>query len=206
MDGFHDLGGRQGFGRVTKEGKADPFHEAWEIKVSSITGALVGRHLYNMDEFRHGIERMDPRHYIGASYFERTFASVATLCIEKGIFTYEELCAAVGEEVRLSRPSKGGRIAADPLPQLDIGDVVRVKADFVPGHIRLPAYIRGKKGTIVGVSPEYPFADAAAHGLESPKQRSYDVCFKTSDIWPKDSGSHEVHVGVFHSYLEKVVE
>jgi hypothetical protein len=32
-------------------------------------------------------------------------------------------------------------------------ETVRVKNEFVSGHIRVPAYIRGKTGTIVHVSP-----------------------------------------------------
>ena len=64
MDGFHDLGGRQGFGKVTPEGKKEAFQEAWEIRISAISGKLVSRHVYNMDEYRYAIERMDPRHYV----------------------------------------------------------------------------------------------------------------------------------------------
>jgi Nitrile hydratase beta subunit, N-terminal len=44
-----------------------------------------------MDEFRHAIERMTPRHYISAPYFERYLTAIATLLIEKGIATGEEL-------------------------------------------------------------------------------------------------------------------
>ena len=50
MDGFHDLGGRQGFGQITVEGKKEPFHADWEIKINAISGKLVARHIYNMDE------------------------------------------------------------------------------------------------------------------------------------------------------------
>jgi nitrile hydratase len=86
---------------------------------------------------------------------------------------------------------------------LNIGDKVVVKSDFVPGHIRMPSYIRGKKGVIVGVSPEYPFPDAAAHGLTSNKQRTFDVRFRSADLWSDGADDAEVHVGVFHAYLEK---
>ena len=32
-----------------------------------------------------------------------------------------------------------------------------MKEDFVPGHIRMPGYIRGKVGVVVSESPAYPF-------------------------------------------------
>jgi nitrile hydratase subunit beta len=201
VDGFHDLGGRQGFGPVVK--KDEPFSEDWEVRVIALMGGLVKRRVFNMDEYRHAIERMEPRHYVGASYFERTFTSVAALCVEKAIIKREELDALVGEIVPLSRPSKPGRVADAELPALKIGDLVTVKSEFVGGHIRLPAYIRGMTGRIVGVSPPYPFPDAAGHGLASPKQRTFDVCFKSADLWPNGAEDADVHVGVFHSYLRK---
>jgi hypothetical protein len=52
-----------------------------------------------------------------------------------------------------------------------------VKLDFVPGHIRLPAYVRGKIGTVVGESPPYPFPDAHAHGIQAEDEPTYDVRF-----------------------------
>jgi nitrile hydratase len=33
----------------------------------------------------HAIERMEPRHYLAASYYERSLTSLATLCVEKGV-------------------------------------------------------------------------------------------------------------------------
>ncbi len=78
-----------------------------------------------------------------------------------------------------------------------------VKSEFVPCHIRMPAYIRGKTGIIVDISPEYPFPDAAAHGLPTKKQRTFDVCFRGTNLWIDEADEAEVHVGVFHAYLEK---
>ena len=63
--------------------------------------------------------------------------------------------------------------------------------------------IGGIRSCIVGISPEYPFPDAAAHGLPAKKQRTFDVCFRSTDLWPDGADEAEVHVGVFHAYLEK---
>ncbi len=203
MDGFHDLGGRQGFGRVTLQGKTEPFHDPWEIRISAISGKLVARRIYNMDEYRYAIERMDPRHYVSASYFERTFTAVATLCIEKGWIKHEALNTAASEYVPISLSKKAGRVAPENLPELKLGDSVTVKTEFVPGHVRMPAYIRGKTGVVVGISPEYFFPDAAAHGLSASKQRTFDICFRSADLWTDGADDAEIHVGVFHSYLKK---
>jgi nitrile hydratase subunit beta len=204
MDGLHDLGGRQGFGPVVREGHTEPFHGDDDIRIAAMWVRLVRHGVYNMDEYRHAIERMEPRHYIAASYYERTFTAVASLCVERGVFTAEELSAAAGFPIQLSRPSASGRTGPADVPAIALGDRVRVKDEFVPGHIRLPAYIRGKTGVVVGVSPAYPFPDAHGHGLESAWQRSFDVCFAAHDLWPDGAQDAEINVGVFHAYLEKV--
>jgi len=80
---------------------------------------------------------------------------------------------------------------------------VRVRDDHVPGHVRMPGYIRGKSGVVVGISPAYPFPDAHAHGIEAQDEPTYDVRFRSEDLWPDDAEHAMVHVGVFESYLER---
>ena len=72
MDGIHDLGGRQGFGPIRYAAGAPVFHAAWEKRVNALYGMAVRRGIFNMDEYRHAIERMSPRHYLSASCYERS--------------------------------------------------------------------------------------------------------------------------------------
>ncbi len=67
----------------------------------------------------------------------------------------------------------------------------------------MPAYIRGKTGTVVSESPAYPFPDAAAHGVASADEPTYDVRFSSSELWPSAADAAFVHVAVFQSYLER---
>jgi nitrile hydratase len=62
-----------------------------------------------MDEYRHAIERMEPRHYLSASYYERSLTSLATLCVEKGIVTREELERRAQGHFPLASASAPGR-------------------------------------------------------------------------------------------------
>ena len=62
MDGMHDLGGKQGFGRVRHSALAEVFHAAWEKRVNALYSLAVKLGIFNMDEYRHAIERMEPRH------------------------------------------------------------------------------------------------------------------------------------------------
>ena len=109
MDGVHDLGGRQGFGRIRYRAGAPAFHAAWEKRVNALYGMAVKRGIFNMDEYRHAIERMSPRHYLSASYYERSLTSLATLCVEKGVVTREELESLAKGHFPLSEPSAPGR-------------------------------------------------------------------------------------------------
>jgi nitrile hydratase len=67
----------------------------------------------------------------------------------------------------------------------------------------MPAYIRGKRGVVVGISPAYPFPDAHAHGIEAEDERTCDVRFASTELWPEAAEQAMVHVGVFESYLER---
>jgi nitrile hydratase subunit beta len=204
MDGIHDTGGRQGFGPVRYTREATGLHERWEVRVNALNGLAVKVGLYNMDEYRHAIERMDPRHYLAASYYERTLTSLATLCVEKGVVTRAELERLAGGAFPLACPSAAGRANAADRERFQPGDRVRVKTDFVPGHVRMPAYIRGKAGVVVAESPAYPFPDAHAHGVAAADEPTYDVRFRTVDLWGSSADPALVHVGVFQSYLERV--
>ena len=203
MDGVHDMGGRQGFGPVRFTLNAKPFHAQWEVRANSLYAHAVRRGIFNMDEYRHAIERMEPRHYMAASYYERTLTSLATLLVEKGIVSREELERRAHGQFPLAAPSAPGRTNASDRERFAPGDRVRVKSEYVPGHHRMPGYIRGKCGVVVGESPAYPFPDAHAHGVESQDEPTYDVRFKSEELWPNSSDPALIHVGVFESYLER---
>ena len=203
MDGIHDLGGKQGFGRVRHSPAAPAFHDAWEKRVNALYSLAVRSGIFNMDEYRHAIERMEPRHYVAAGYYERTLTSLATLLVEKGLVTRDELERRADGAFPLASPSAPGRSNLAGRERFAVGDRVVVRADHVPGHVRMPAYIRGKHGVVVAESPAYPFPDAHAHGVAADDEPTYDVRFSTVELWPSAADAAFVHVGVFQSYLER---
>ena len=204
MDGMHDLGGRQGFGKVGFVPKASPFHAAWEKRAYALRSMAGQLGIYNIDEYRHAVERMDPRHSVGASYYERVITAVATLLVEKGVTTQAELESLAGGGFALSHPSAGGRTNAADRKAFQRGERVRVRNDFVPGHIRVPGYIRGKIGVVMSEGPLTPFPDAHAHGLDAVDEPTYDVQFRSEDLWPGGAEKAVNHVAIFQSYLKAV--
>lgn len=202
MDGVHDMGGRQGFGPVRFAQGAPVFHDSWEARANALYAICARKGLINMDEYRHAIERMEPRHYLSAGYYERSLTGLATLLVEKGFTTHDELQALAGGEFPLALPIGPGRANRSDRSSFKPGDLVRVRAEYVSGHVRMPAYIRGKTGIVHAVSPPFPFPDAHAHGIHAEDEPTYDVRFRAEDLWPEASESSAIYVAVFESYLE----
>jgi nitrile hydratase len=91
MSRVNDVGGMQGFGPVHREPDEPAFHADWEAHVFALNRALIGAGVYALDEFRDAIERMPPQDYLAASYYEKWFWAVRTLCVEKGVLSAEEV-------------------------------------------------------------------------------------------------------------------
>ena len=206
MDGIHDLGGMSGFGPVQAEPHEPVFHEEWEALAYALNALGISRlRAYNIDEYRHSIERMDPAHYLSASYYERVLTGVATLLVEKGVLTREELERHAGGTFPLARP-----VAESPTVQLEpqlqarfaIGTVVKVRDIQPTGHTRVPRYVRGKCGRVLHVAPKFSFPDGAAHGLPPRSEHTYHVAFNARELWPEAAAADSVVVDLWDSYLE----
>jgi nitrile hydratase len=207
MDGIHDLGGMSGFGPVEVERDEPVFHEAWEALAFALNAlGIAARGAYNADEYRHSIERMDPAHYLAATYYERVLTGVATLFVEKGVVTHDELEARAGGPFPLSRPvaeQPSADLRPQPEARFTIGDRVVVRTIHPAGHTRAPRYVRGKRGVVVHVAPKFSFPDAAAHGLTHRTEHTYHVEFDARELWADAAGSNEtVLVDLWDSYLE----
>ena len=100
MNGVHDLGGMHGMGPINPEANEPVFHDEWERRVFAVTIATFGAGNYNVDEFRHGIERMGAANYLSTSYYEHWLHMVETLMIENGSITRDELD---GEQAKLAK-------------------------------------------------------------------------------------------------------
>jgi nitrile hydratase len=93
MNGVHDLGGMHGFGPIDPETNEPVFHHDWERRVFGIMIATFGGGHYNVDQFRHAIERMGSVEYLSHSYYEHWLSSLETLLTERGAITKDELAA-----------------------------------------------------------------------------------------------------------------
>ena len=222
MDGIHDLGGKHGFGSVKVEPNEPAFHERWEARVFAMLRAVgVAGALRNSDQFRHAIERIDPCAYLAHGYYGRWLGGIETLLLESGVIDRAELDARVraagGDPAALvaARPAPHpdvvgytptephSRRALSNAPRFEVGTRVRAASHPVPGHTRLPAYARGRVGTIVALHGGWVFPDSNAHGLGEQPRPLYTVAFDGAELW----GVHAepgtcVHLDLFEPYLE----
>ncbi|MCB1747942.1 MAG: nitrile hydratase subunit beta [Gammaproteobacteria bacterium] len=215
MNGIHDLGGMHGFGRIEREGDEPVFHHDWEKRVMGLFLPLAARGLFNVDEFRHAIERMGAAAYLQTSYYEHWLHAFETLAVEKGAVTAEELrqaravgpshaspaLAAADVPAALARGASA-RVDTEVKPKFKEGDMVVVKNMHPVGHTRLPRYVRDKLGCIDRDHGVFVFPDAAAHGKAEKPQHCYSVYFSAQELWgSRASRNDSVFVDLWDDYL-----
>jgi nitrile hydratase beta subunit len=206
MDGVHDLGGLDGFGRVPHEVSEAYFAEQWERRVFRVMIGWIAAQHPPGGRFRHSIERMAPEHYLSSPYYERWLTGAATMAVEAGVTTPDELDRRAGGRFPLSNPDRGelpDDLVPRTTPRYAVGDQVRVRAWHPPGHTRAPRYVQGKKGTVVRVDGAFSIDDIAAHGGGSVVDPLYAVRFASRELWGEAGADGEVVcLNLFQRYLE----
>ena len=87
------------------------------------------------------------------------------------------------------------------------GDRVRVKSDDRGGHVRTPAYVRGKQGWVERVHGEFRNPEKLAYGGDGlPRQPLYMVGFRQTDLWQPyaESALDNLYVDIYEHWLERV--
>ena len=85
------------------------------------------------------------------------------------------------------------------------GERVRVRAAWPPGHIRTPAYGRGRAGAVVATLGPHPNPEELAFrrpGLPAPML--YRVRFAQPELWPDYAGpaGDTLDVEIYEHWLE----
>jgi len=97
MNGMHDLGGMHGMGPIDPEPSEPVFHAPWERTVFGLFMTIFAGGHFNVDEFRHAIERMDAAHYLQSPYYEHWLHAIETLLVERGALTEAEIDGRVAQ-------------------------------------------------------------------------------------------------------------
>ena len=216
MDGIHDLGGREGFGPIDVDEPEEPFHAPWEARVLGIVRAMSRPPDWSSDWFRHCRELIDPVDYLTRPYYDQWLQTYAAMMINDGLAKVEELASGRAqspvqglrppmppEQVEAANKSMA-RFDRDDAPpaQFQVGQAVRAKNHGIPGHTRLPGFVRGRRGTIETCHGAHIVPDASA--LADPRAEPlYTVSFDASELWPDEPPRRDrVFLDLWERYLD----
>jgi nitrile hydratase beta subunit len=216
MNGVHDMGGMDGFGKVEPEANEPVFHSAWEARVMAMNRALGATGEWNIDMSRFSLESLRPDVYLASSYYRKWFLGLERRLLERGLIAEDEI--ASGHALRAGKPLKRKFTIADigrVLTRGSYGRPATAPARFKPGdrvrtrninpttHTRLPRYVRGHTGVVERVQGCHVFPDTAAIGKGEHPQWLYTVCFDARELWGDDADpTVTVSVEAFEPYLE----
>jgi len=219
MNGVHDMGGMDGFGKVEPEANEPVFHAPWEARVLAMNRAMGATGAWNIDMSRFSREALAPAVYLASSYYRKWFLGLEQMLLERGLVDADEIAA--GHALRSGKHLKRkltladigrvltrgsfGRPASAP-PRFNVGDRVRARNINPPTHTRLPRYTRGHVGRVERVHGCHVFPDTAAVGQGEHPQWLYTVCFEAHELWGDDADPKvKVSIEAFEPYLEPVV-
>ena len=217
MNGVHDMGGMDGFGKVEPEANEPVFHARWESRVMAMTRAMGALGHWNIDIGRYGIEVLPPHVYLSSSYYRRWYFRTANLAMRLGLIGADELEAgralhgdggkaskkfSAADVERVSRRGSFGHAPAAPA-RFKIGERVRAINTHPKSHTRLPRYVRGHAGVIERVHGAHVFPDALVAGKGEEPQWLYTVRFDSRELWGADADpTVKVSIDAFEPYLE----
>jgi len=216
VNGTHDLGGMDGFGPINPESDEPLFHADWERRVFGMLAPHLVQRISNLDEFRHGVERMGSIKYLTTSYYEHWLAAMETRVVETGAVSAEELASghaapssaisepALDRDSALAVAENGGsaRVDVEVAPKFRVGDRVRTKNDHPSGHTRLPRYVRGRVGEVISDHGVFIYADSHGNGRGADPQHLYRVRLSARELFGADAAPRDtVNVDLWDSHL-----
>jgi nitrile hydratase subunit beta len=218
MDGIHDLGGKQGFGRVKPTTDEPPFEHDWEARLFGIVRALTRPRDWNVDKFRFTREQLPPIEYLTRPYFDQWYCTYAAMLLGSGLVTATELGTGRSTQAapQLGKPMRAPDVATARKrterydreyggePRFTVGDRVRASLTGRSGHTRLPQYVRGHVGVVVAVHGAHVIPDENAKGRQIAEPL-YTVAFELVELYPEQKGTGDkVHLDLWERYLEPI--
>jgi nitrile hydratase len=217
MNGVHDMGGMDGFGKVEPEPNEPMFHREWESRVLAMVRAMGAAGAYNIDTSRFYRESLSPEVYLASSYYKKWLLGLENNLIDKGYIGTDEV--ASGHASEPAKPLKHGKFTVEDVERVMVrgkfgrealapakfkpGDRVRAKNIHPKTHTRLPRYVRSHVGVVelnLGCSV-YP--DTAAMEAGENPQWLYTVVFDGTELWGPDADpTVKVSIDAFEPYLE----
>jgi nitrile hydratase subunit beta len=221
VNGIHDIGGMQGFGRVERVVNERVFHEEWERRTFGTMLLFLASGMVQISELRYSIERLQAEIYLETPYYRGWIHSIEEALNRRGLAQIEDLLphsAPVGsakpslehgpplpKEFVMTALAAGvpSRVDTQVTPRFAVGDKVIAKNIHPEGHTRLPRYVRGKQGEIVGLRGSFAIDDRTAHHLSPEPQQVYSVRFSARELWGRSAPEKDaLFIDLWESYLD----
>jgi nitrile hydratase subunit beta len=217
MNGVHDMGGMDGFGKVEAELDEPMFHAEWEARVMAMVRAMGAAGAFNIDASRYYRETLPPAVYLASSYYKKWFLGLENLLVDRGFVAEADI--VTGHAVQPPKALKRGRFARADVERIMVrgkfdreapapakfkpGERVRAKNIHPTTHTRLPRYVRGHVGVIERDHGCHVFPDTAAMEWGENPQWLYTVVFDGTELWGAESDpTVKVSIDAFEPYLE----
>ncbi|MET0821736.1 MAG: nitrile hydratase subunit beta [Aeromicrobium sp.] len=225
MNGVFDLGGTDGIGTVDVPADEPVFRAEWEKRVFPMFALCFRAGFFGVDEFRHGIEKIDPAVYLKSPYYEHWVHTIEHHGERTGQLDLDELERRTQHylenpdaplPVVESNPELVDFINAvvpagapadrptDKIARFAVGDVVRVKRDSPFGHTRRARYVRGCVGVVTAAHGATIYPDSAGNGLGENPEHLYTVKFTSRELWGDETAdpNASVYFDAWDPYLE----
>ena len=205
-----DLGGRHGFGPVPIEQDEPVFHADWEASVIAGILATISAGLYNVDQFREGIDDLEPLSYLTLGYYRRWLHTLEVNCVKSGVFTHEQLERADRGDRRAARAPAGRDNARSPSgmrnliyfsapalgrstpPAFAVGDArARARARGRAPRAHPASTRRASAAPCCRVGPAFPDPDTNRAGQGERPEHVYSVRFAGRELWPDGDASSD---------------
>jgi len=217
VNGVHDMGGMDGFGKVEAEPNEPMFHTEWEGRVLAMVRAMGASGAFNIDASRFYREALPPEVYLASSYYKKWLLGLEDLLREKGYIAATEMAA--GHAIEPPKPLKRGKFTVADVERVMVrgkfardaakpakfkpGDRVRAKNIHPATHTRLPRYARGHVGIVERNHGCQVFPDSAAMDAGENPQWLYTVVFDAAELWGADADpTSKISIDAFEPYLE----
>jgi nitrile hydratase subunit beta len=217
VNGVHDMGGMDGFGKVEPESDEPVFHAPWEARVMAMNRAMGATGAWNIDQSRFSREMLPPAVYLASSYYQKWFLGLEQMLLERHLVEADEIAA--GHALHAGKPLKRGKFATGDIDRIltrgsfrrpapsaarfQPGARVRAKNIHPPLHTRLPRYVRGHLGTVERLHGSHVFPDAVVAGKGEDPQWLYTVVFDGRELWGPDADpTVKISIDAFEPYLE----
>jgi len=216
MDGVHDMGGMDGFGKVEVEQNEPPFHAPWEGRVLAMQRAMGYAGAWHIDHSRFAQEQLPPLDYLGSVYYRRWMLAMEKNVTERGFASPGELKAGHAQTPGKSLARKltmdvvGAGLCRSSFyrqqqgPQkFKPGDKVRTANIHPSTHTRLPRYARDKVGVVEMCHGCHMYPDSVATDRGDNPQWLYTVVFDSRELWgPEADPTLKISIDAFEPYLD----